>query len=85
MLAHLEKIHIKEPTMTVAEQYYWDGARHGVEIGEARGEARGVEIGKAQGVEIGKADGEIHGELFGRVYSRYELSETLRSGVFPKV
>ncbi|MFM7038780.1 MAG: PD-(D/E)XK nuclease family transposase, partial [Planctomycetaceae bacterium] len=41
------------------------GRQQGLEIGEARGEARGIEIGEARGIEIGEARGIALGEALG--------------------
>ena len=46
----------------------------GIEIGEARGEARGIEIGEARGIEIGEARGEA------RAYS--DVVENMRRNGF---
>ncbi len=47
--------------------------QQGIEIGEARGEARGIEIGEARGIEIGEARGIRRGLLQGQILQLQQL------------
>ena len=53
--------------------------QQGIEIGEAVGEARGIEIGQARGIEIGEARGEARGIRRGLLQGQIlQLQQLLR-------
>ncbi|MFM7836732.1 MAG: hypothetical protein ACKPJD_33480, partial [Planctomycetaceae bacterium] len=53
------------------------GRQQGLEIGEALGEARGIEIGEARGIEIGEARGEARGIRRGLLQGQVVLLQQL--------